>query len=350
MSSDPRPTTPLAPPTTPPATSPDAIRDAVREGYAKIARGGSQLPVFQGTLPTASGPSGAPTSAAASAATAASCCAPGEACAAPAADASSCCGPSSGGQGGCCSVPADPGALAEALGYSKEELAALPEGTNLGLSCGNPQAIAGLRDGDVVVDLGAGAGFDLYLVSKKVGARGRAIGVDMTPEMVKRARGNLAGWQRKTGLSNVEFRLGEIEHLPVADCSVDVVISNCVLNLSPDKPQVWREIARVLKPGGRVVVSDLALEAPLPPAVLAMVDALVGCVSGAALVAESEAWAKAAGLVDVQLTRKGDYLATLESMGDPLYAEITKQLPPGRTAKDYVTSLLVAARKPAATR
>ena len=309
-------TSPAADPT------PDSVRDAVREGYAKIARGAGALPVFQGTLPSA----------------------------ADAAVASGCCGPEpvgSGGQGGCCSVPADAGKLAEALGYSKQELAALPEGTNLGLSCGNPQAIAALKEGDVVLDLGAGAGFDLFLVSKKVGARGRAIGVDMTPEMVKRARGNLAAWRTKSGLANVEFRLGEIEHLPVADRSVDVVISNCVLNLSPDKPQVWREIARVLKPGGRVAVSDLALERPLPPAVVASVDALVGCVAGAALVDETIAWAKAAGLVDLELTRKGDYLATLESMGDPLYAEITKQLPAGRTAKDYVTSLLLAARKPA---
>ncbi len=308
-------TSPAAEPT------PDAVRDTVREGYAKIARGAAALPVFQGTLPSA-------TDAATS-----GCCAPAPG--------------GSSGQGGCCSVPADAGKLAEALGYSKEELAALPDGTNLGLSCGNPQAIATLKEGDVVLDLGAGAGFDLFLVSKKVGARGRAIGVDMTPEMVKRARGNVAGWQRTSGLANVEFRLGEIEHLPVADSSVDVVISNCVLNLSPDKPQVWREIARVLKPGGRVAVSDLALLRPLPPAVVAMVDALVGCVAGAALVDETAAWAKAAGLVDLELTRKGDYLATLESMGDPLYAEITKQLPAGRTAKEYVTSLLVAARKPA---
>lgn len=288
--------------------TPDAVRDAVREGYAKIARGTGALPVFQGTLPSVA---------------------------------------DDAAKGGCCSVPADAGKLAEALGYSKEELAALPEGTNLGLSCGNPQAIAALQEGDVVLDLGAGAGFDLFLVSKKVGARGRAIGVDMTPEMVKRARGNLAAWRTKSGLANVEFRLGEIEHLPVADSSVDVVISNCVLNLSPDKAQVWREIARVLKPGGRVAVSDLALLRPLPPAVVSMVDALVGCVAGAALVDETAAWAKAAGLVGLELTRKGDYLATLEAMGDPLYAEITKQLPPGRTAKDYVTSLLVAARKPA---
>lgn len=320
----------------------DAIRDAVREGYARIARGTGALPVFQGGLPTAS----------ASASSAGeSCCAPGESCAEPAAPASSCCAPANGGasgQGGCCSVPADVGKLAAALGYSEAELESLPDGTNLGLSCGNPQAIAALKPGDVVLDLGAGAGFDLFLVSKKVGASGRAIGVDMTPEMVKRARGNLAGWQRKTGLANIEFRLGEIEHLPVADASVDVVISNCVLNLSPDKPQVWREIARVLKPGGRVAVSDIALERPLPPAVLALVDALVGCVSGAVLVDDTRQMARAAGLNAIDVTLKGDYLATLESMGDPLYAEITRQLPAGRTARDYVTSMLLAARKPTA--
>jgi SAM-dependent methyltransferase len=308
--------------------SDDAVRDTVREGYARIARGTGALPVFQGSLPIL-----APPEASASF----GCCAPQDAAA------------GGGGQGGCCSVPADPAALAEALGYSRAELESLPEGTNLGLSCGNPQAIAGLAPGEVVLDLGAGAGFDLFLVSKKVGASGRAIGVDMTPEMVKRARGNLAGWQRKTGLMNVEFRLGEIEHLPVADATVDVVISNCVLNLSPDKAQVWREIARVLKPGGRVAVSDIALRRPLPPAVIAMVDALVGCVSGAALIDDTRAFAAAAGLGAIDVTLKDDYLATLESMGDPLYAEITKQLPAGRTARDYVTSLLLAARKPART-
>jgi SAM-dependent methyltransferase len=299
--------------------SADSVRDTVREGYARIARGDAAPPKFGGTLPAL------PTVAS---------------------DASSCCAPSSGGQGGCCSAPADAGKLASALGYTTEELAALPEGTNLGLSCGNPTALAQLKEGEVVLDLGSGAGFDIFIASRKVGPRGRAIGVDMTPEMLKRARTNIASWKQKTGLENVEFRLGEIEHLPVADASVDVLISNCVVNLSPDKPQVWREIARVLKPGGRVAVSDIALLQTLPPAVVAMVDALVGCVAGASLVADTEKMAKSAGLTDVKLTQKGDYLATLESMGDPLYAEITTKLPKGRTAKDYVTSLLVSARKP----
>jgi arsenite methyltransferase len=302
-------------------SSADSIRDTVREGYAKIARGDAAAPKFGATLPTAESA------------------------------ASGCCGPqaeakSSGGQGGCCSAPADPEGLAKSLGYTTEELAALPEGTNLGLSCGNPTALAQLKEGEVVLDLGSGAGFDIFIASRKVGPRGRAIGVDMTPEMLRRARANIAKWRTKTGLENVEFRLGEIEHLPVADATVDVLISNCVVNLSPDKPQVWREIARVLKPGGRVAVSDLALFEPLPSGVVSMVDALIGCVAGATLVSETERMAKAAGLADVKLTPKSDYLATLESMGDPLYVEITKKLPKGRTAKDYVTSLLVSARKP----
>jgi SAM-dependent methyltransferase len=163
--------------------------------------------------------------------------------------------------------------------------------------------------------------------------------------MISKARRNAIAYRERTGLDNVEFRLGEIEHLPVADASVDVVISNCVLNLSPDKAQVWREIARVLKPGGRVSVSDLALEQRLPEPILKSVEALVGCVAGAVLVHETEQMARAAGLTEVVLRRKPEYVRAMTSFEDPMYREIANQLPKGKTAADYITSLDVTARK-----
>lgn len=257
------------------------------------------------------------------------------------ADSGGCCGPAGG-----CGVRSDADELARTIGYSAEELARLPEGANLGLSCGNPGAIASLQPGEIVLDLGSGAGFDCFLIGPKVGAAGRAIGIDMTAEMLARARKNLASYRTATGLDNVEFRLGEIENLPVADASVDVVISNCVLNLSPDKPQVWREIARVLRPGGRVAISDLALLRPLPDEVRGMVEALVGCVAGAALVSDIEAAARAAGLAEIELTPKREYVAAMKDAGDPLYARIAAALPDGMTPKDFVTSLDIRARKP----
>ncbi|MBK9119452.1 MAG: arsenite methyltransferase [Phycisphaerales bacterium] len=250
------------------------------------------------------------------------------------------------GSGGCCGSAMSADQLAERIGYATTELRGLPEGANLGLSCGNPTALAALRPGEVVLDLGSGGGFDVFLAGPRVGATGRVIGVDMTPEMLTRARGNLAAYQRRTGLDNAEFRLGEIEHLPVADASVDVVISNCVLNLSPDKPQVWREIARVLKPGGRVAVSDLALLQPLPEEVRGMVAALVGCVAGAPLLSDTQAWAQAAGLVEVELEEKGDYVAVQTGSSDPLYERIRTALPDGATPADFVTSVNITARKP----
>jgi SAM-dependent methyltransferase len=238
--------------------------------------------------------------------------------------------------------------LALHIGYSADELAALPDGANIGLSCGNPNALAALRAGEVLLDLGSGAGFDAFVAGPKVGAAGRVIGVDMTPDMLARARKNIVAYRQRTGLDNVEFRLGEIEHLPVADNSVDVIISNCVINLSPDKPQVWREMARVLRPGGRVAVSDLALLRPLPDAVRGMVEALVGCVAGAVLVSETEQMARSAGLVDMQLNAKAGYVEKLVDGNDPLYAEISSRLPAGTGPADYITSLEVTARKPGA--
>jgi SAM-dependent methyltransferase len=225
-------------------------------------------------------------------------------------------------------------------------LAALPGGANIGLSCGNPSAVAALRPGEVLLDLGSGAGFDAFVAAPKVGATGRVIGVDMTAEMLARARKNVAAYRERTGLDNVEFRLGEIEHLPVADASVDVIISNCVINLSPDKPQVWREMARVLKPGGRVAVSDLALLKPLPAPVVEMVEALVGCVAGAVLVSETERMAREAGLAEIRLNPKPGYVEAMVDGQDPLYQKIMMHLPAGSGPGDYITSLEVTAAKP----
>lgn len=255
-------------------------------------------------------------------------------------------------ESGCCASSccgADTGASAEALaktvGYSIEEIEELPDGANMGLSCGNPVALASLCEGEVVVDLGSGGGFDIFIAGRKVGPHGRAIGIDMTPEMLGKARKNTAIYRERSGLDNVEFRLGEIEHLPLADNSVDVIISNCVLNLSPNKPQVWREIARVLKPGGRVAVSDLALAQPLPAEILSMVEALIGCVAGAVLIEETRALATAAGLSDIQLERKDAYVDAMASWQDPLYLKILEMLPAGSKPSDFVTSLNVSARK-----
>jgi SAM-dependent methyltransferase len=239
-----------------------------------------------------------------------------------------------------------PAELARQIGYSIEELAALPEGANLGLSCGNPAALAALQLGEVVLDLGSGGGFDVFIAGRKVGATGRAIGVDMTPEMLAKARRNAASYRQQTGLDNAEFRLGEIEHLPVADNSVDAIISNCVINLSPDKPQVWREMARVLKPGGRVAVSDIAVLKPLPPQVVKSVEGLVGCLAGAVLVSETERMAHEAGLTDIILKPKPGYVEAMTDWNGPLYKEIVANLPPGTKPSAYVTSLEVQARKP----
>ncbi len=250
-----------------------------------------------------------------------------------------CCGPAVS----CCAAER----LAEEIGYQADDLDDLPAGADMGLSCGNPTAIASLKPGEVVLDLGSGGGFDCFIAGPKVGATGGVIGVDMTPEMLSKARANVSAYSERTGLDNVEFRLGEIEHLPVADGSMDVVISNCVINLSPNKPQVWREIARVLRPGGRVAVSDLALLRPLPDAVRTDVEALVGCIAGAVLVENTERFAQDAGLTDIHLEHKPQYIEAMTSFEDPLYQRIIAALPAGTRPADFITSLNVTARKPA---
>lgn len=216
------------------------------------------------------------------------------------------------------------------LGYSAEELAAVPEGANMGLGCGNPQAIAALKAGETVLDLGAGGGFDCFLAAKQVGPSGRVIGVDMTPDMVTKARSNA----QKLGATNVEFRLGEIEHLPLADAQVDVVLSNCVINLSPDKGAVFRDAFRVLKPGGRLAISDVVKLRALPQALETDVAALTGCVSGAASVDTVRELLQSAGFQNVAVNVRSES------------REFIKDWLPGSGVEDYVASATIEAVKP----
>ena len=239
----------------------------------------------------------------------------------------------------------DPTRLAQSVGYDAETLARLPDGANMGLSCGNPVAIAALQEGQIVLDLGSGGGFDVFQAGEKVKTPGRVIGVDMTPEMLAKSRRNIEQYRQRTGLDNVEFRLGEIEYLPVPDNSVDVVLSNCVINLSPDKPQVWREVFRVLKLGGKVSVSDLALLKPLPGKLQEIAAALVGCVAGAILVDETRGILEKIGFKSIVLTPKPDYVRNMLEWNDPLYKEIAETLPKGEGIADYVVSLNIEARK-----
>ncbi|RJQ42671.1 MAG: methyltransferase domain-containing protein [Gaiellales bacterium] len=219
--------------------------------------------------------------------------------------------------GGCCGGDSacDAGSISGAIGYSAAEMAAAPAGANLGLGCGNPTAIAGLKEGETVLDLGSGAGFDCFLAARQVGPAGRVIGVDMTPEMIARARENAAA----SGVENVEFRLGEIERLPVEDASVDVVISNCVINLSPAKEAVFGEIARVLKPGGRLAVSDMVLVRELPEELREDIEAWSGCISGAVMMDEYLACMEAAGLKDISITSKDITSLIEQAADDPLF-------------------------------
>jgi len=240
----------------------EEIRKAIRERYGKIA--------IQGKLSSSTGNS--------------SCCIPQET-----GSAGSCCVPQKAVSEANCCAPSP--ITSQSIGYSIEELGSIPDGADLGLGCGNPTALASLKEGEVVLDLGSGAGIDCFLAASKVGKNGRVIGVDMTPEMLERARENA----KKGGYTNVDFRLGEIENLPVADNAVDAVISNCVINLSTNKGRVFREVYRVLKPGGRMMVSDIVLLKELPEPIKSSIEAYVGCIAGA--------------------SRKEEYLATVATAG-----------------------------------
>lgn len=227
---------------------------------------------------------------------------------------------------GCCgSMPA---AQSLSLGYTEGDLAAVPEGADLGLGCGNPTAIAALEPGETVLDLGSGGGFDCFLAARAVGPTGRVIGVDMTPEMISRARDNA----RKVEAKNVEFRLGEIEHLPVADQTVDAIMSNCVINLSPEKQAVFAEALRVLKPGGRLAISDVVAIAPIPPELQTQAAALAGCIAGAAPLAELKQMLARVGFVDIEVTIA------------PRSAEIVDSWLAG--ASKFVASATIEARRP----
>jgi len=206
------------------------------------------------------------------------------------------CGPS------CCGSSAVD-QISKGIGYTDEDLRNVPEGANLGLGCGNPIALASLKEGETVIDLGSGAGFDCFLAANRVGRSGRVIGVDMTHEMLEKARANAV----KSGLDNVEFRLGEIEHLPVADNTADIIISNCVINLSPDKNQVFSEAYRTLKPGGRLMVSDIVLLKPLPDYIMNSIRAYVGCLSGAMIKADYLAAIKQAGFGGVEIVEETSF-------------------------------------------
>jgi SAM-dependent methyltransferase len=252
----------------------------------------------------------------------------------------SCCAPSAS----CCAESAAE-AMSRKIGYSEEELKAVPQGANLGLGCGNPIALASLKEGETVLDLGSGAGFDCFLAARAVGPKGRVIGVDMTPEMVEKARENA----RKGGTGNVEFRLGEIEHLPAADSSVDAVISNCVINLSPAKDKVFAEAYRVLKPGGRVMISDLVLTRELPGPVAGSLAAYAGCISGAVRKDAYLRLLEAAGFRKVRIVEEtafsiaeGETDARAKSIADAFDIPIDTV----REAAGAVVSIRVSGEKP----
>ncbi|MCX6668253.1 MAG: arsenite methyltransferase [Methanothrix sp.] len=246
---------------------------------------------------------------------------------------------------GCC-TSASPEAISRKIGYSEEDLKAVPSGSNLGLGCGNPIALAAIKEGETVLDLGSGAGFDSFLASERVGSSGRVIGVDMTPEMVERARENAA----RGNYSNVEFRLGELERLPVADGSVDVTISNCVINLVPDKKKAFAEAFRVLKPGGRLMVSDIVLLQDLPDFVKQSAEAYVGCLSGAVEKEHYLEIIKSSGFEDVEVIEES--ILSLDLLrSDPIGQALVEKVFSGKrkeleAMEAMASSIRVRARKP----
>jgi len=279
----------------------EKIRQSVRDSYGKIANAGK---IVDGLSP------------------AASCCGPAET-SAPASSTASCCGGPEVG----------PGQISALMGYSKKDIQGVIEGANMGLGCGNPVALASLNPGETVVDLGSGGGFDCFLAAKQVGESGQVIGVDMTPDMLSKARSNA----EKMGTKNVEFRLGEIEHLPVADNTADIIMSNCVINLSPEKSKVYREALRILKPGGRLAISDIVATAPLPPDIQQNLALVSACVGGAATIDDTKEMLQEAGFGDITIKAKDES------------RELISQWAPGenKNAGDYVVSAYIEAVKPA---
>jgi SAM-dependent methyltransferase len=236
------------------------------------------------------------------------------------------CGPA------CCGeTTATADTLSQALGYSADETALVPEGSNMGLGCGNPQAIANLKAGETVLDLGSGGGFDCFLAAKQVGDSGKVIGIDMTPTMVSKARANA----EKGGYRNVEFRLGEIENLPVADGTVDAIISNCVINLSPNKHRVFAESYRVLKPGGRLAISDVVAFAELPEDIRQDMALFTGCMAGASLISEAEEMLRTNGFQQIRVAPRDESKTFIRDWA------------PGTAITDYVVSATIEAIKPA---
>jgi len=253
-------------------------------------------------------------------------------------------GSSCGQPAGCCGVRRGPDSLSKKVGYTDEDLKAAPEGANLGLGCGNPLALASLRKGETVLDLGSGGGFDCFLAARQVGHTGKVIGVDMTPEMLERSRGNA----RKGDYANVEFRLGEIENLPVADNQVDIVISNCVINLSPAKERVFQEAFRALKPGGRLMVSDIVLRKDLPEEIRNSISAYTACVAGATRKEKYLDAIRAAGFQEVQVLQETVFPVEMAT-SDPAVMEIVKTLGSQEKIRELagsVASVKVFARKP----